>query len=650
MGGNVDRRGYDISINGRNYRFRRGDQIVGLRTQIARTQVELQEITGLREGGRLQSRADIRPFMQTDWSGGSRWERPFLSSDTDNVYVTASNMAAWRRPGFLEPLNLVHENKNANVYHGPYGSSNSKVVAVGTTTIDSGLLQDVYEWDDSTEDWVRISGINVGLDIRVKSMVYDAANSRWYYFGADGVSTLIGGFDIGGTYYAGGSNVGGTTTEARGELLYHDGGIFFYDEKTLYRVYEGGGSYSEEAIAADGQGFSYSGGLVTAWRRLAVSTSEGIYYVKNVISGGQPEPWVYRVERDSTGTYISTPIATLPKGLAAFDVAWHMGSLLVAATDEHRRQHAIPFYSDGISTLVFHITGGSSGLVGSPLGNVGTPDDTVGWFLGTEVAGAWMGGYKGVWYYDAIRGGIHPAYRFDETSYSGPFRWMVKEKDSDDDEILIFTGASADIWAKGPGAVEYATVTDFGDDQDYYSLESAYFHFGLPFENKTITQVNVDTEDLSVNEQWTVFVEADDSGSWTQVAAHTNAGYQSYTLSTPITGKRFRYKVCYETKAGSTRAGAFRGVKFNAISGEAVKVWVVELDGTEYDNLENEVTDPEDMYDDLLSLSETMTGVTFTRFKPNSDTEASYTVRVARAEFEEDNEGEFYASVVLVEV
>ena len=649
MSGNVDRRGYDISINSRNYRFRRGDQIVGLRTQVARTQVELQEITGLRQGGRLQSRADVRPFMQTDWSGGSRWERPMLTNDTDNVYVSASNIAAWRRPGFLEPLNLVHENSNSNVYHGPLGSSGSKVVAVGTTTIDSGLLQDVYEWDDATEDWVRISGINIGLDIFVKSMVYDVANSRWYYFGADSVSTLIGGFNIGGTFYAGGSNVGDTTTTSRGELLYHDGDVFFYDEKALYRVYDNGGTYSEEVVAADGQGFSYSGGMVSAYRRLAVSTTEGIYYVKNVLGDGQPQPWVYRVEKDSTGTYISTPIATLPRGVAAFDVAWHMGSLLIAATDEYGRLHSVPFTS-GISALVFHVTGGSLGLIGSPLGNIETLDDTVGWFLGSEVAGAWLGGYKGIWYYDAIRGGLHPAYTYDKVSYTAPFRWMVKEKDADGDEILLFTGASADIWAKGPGAVEYDTVSSFGDDQDTYSLESAYFDFGLPFENKTITQVNVDTEQLSVNEQWTVFVEADDSGSWTQVAAHTNADYQSYTLSSPITGKRFRYKVCYETKAGSTRAGAFRGVKFDAISGEAVKVWVVELDGTEYDNLENEVTDPEDMYDDLLSLSETMTGVTFTRFKPNSGTEASYTVRVARVEFEEDNEGEFYASVVLVEV
>ena len=72
MAGNIERRGYDVEINSVKYRFRRGENVVGLTHRKVRSQVELQEITGV-SGQQLQSRADARPFSQTDWSGGSRW-------------------------------------------------------------------------------------------------------------------------------------------------------------------------------------------------------------------------------------------------------------------------------------------------------------------------------------------------------------------------------------------------------------------------------------------------------------------------------------------------------------------------------------------------------------------------------------------------
>ncbi len=198
-------------------------------------------------------------------------------------------------------------------------------------------------------------------------------------------------------------------------------------------------------------------------------------------------------------------------------------------------------------------------------------------------------------------------------------------------------------------SVEMLTVTNFGDDTDSMSLESAWFDFGHPLEDKTIVAVDIDTEKLTTNEQWTLFLRKDDDAAWTQVAAHTNEDFASYELATPITGKRFRYKLAYETKSLSTSPGAFRALKINALSGDVTQAWTVEIDATESLNLENEVIDPEDVYDDLMTLAADLDVVTFKRFKPNSDTEETYDARIARVELEEDSEGEFYARAVLVD-
>ncbi len=644
---NVERRGYDVEINSVKYRFRRGEGVTGMRHQKVRSQVELQEITGI-AGQRLQSRADLRPFMQTDWAGGSRWEKPLLGGEQDNVYVSASNMSAWRRPGFLEPLNLVHEVSDSNITAGPFSSNGTKTIVPGTTQLETALKDDVYEWDDATEAFTRIVGTDMNLDVTVKSLAYDAESQEFFLFGGDGVSTLIGGFDLAGGSTAGSSNVGETTTTAYGDLVVHDGDVFFWDRKKVYRVYEDGGAYSEEVIANDGMGLSAYGGLSSAYHRALISTSEGLFYIKNVLQDGLPTPWIYRIERDATGTYISTAIATLPTGLIAFDIFWHLGSVLIACTGETRRLHGNLSLYDAANVYIFHVTNSNTGAIGSPLGDRGPLDDQPGYFLGSEREGVWIGGHKQVWYYDAVQGGLHPAYTYSGPTFAQPIRHMAQEEDSDDDGIYIFGGAAEYMWVKGSGGVEYDTVASFGDDTDHYTLESAYFDFGLPFEDKRIVSVDIDTEQLSANEQWTLFVEADDAGSWTQVAAHTNVDHASYTLGAPITGKRFRYKLAYETKAGSTRAGAFRGLKINAVSGDITDAWVIELDGTESLNLENEVTDPTDIYDNLASLGDTLALFTFKYYKPDSDTEVEVTARVAGVEFEHDSEGEFYARATIV--
>ena len=79
-----------------------------------------------------------------------------LGSGSDNVYVTATNMSAWSRPGFLEPLNLIHEVTDANLQTAaPLSSDGSKTIKPGVTTITASPSRDVYEWDSATEAFVR---------------------------------------------------------------------------------------------------------------------------------------------------------------------------------------------------------------------------------------------------------------------------------------------------------------------------------------------------------------------------------------------------------------------------------------------------------------------------------------------------------------
>lgn len=646
MSGNIDRRGYDVTVNSIKYRFRRGEGVTGLRTQMVRNQVELQEITGI-QGQRLQSRSDVRPFMQTDWSGGSRWEKPLLGSDQDNVYTMSNGLDLWSRPGFIEPLNQFNTTDHSATIA---NQTPSQMIHIGSSGFIAGITQitntpnrDLYAWDSATEAWVRQASYDTSSgSFTAYAMVYNPVDSYFYWV------------DSGDLYSFTNSAAGNTISLPSGgsntihNLFLLDGSVGFYDGNSVYLLSDPQGTPSWTEVADDGYGIDAiaSGSNWTGKRcGLAIATSEGIYYAKNVVGNGTIAAWVYRIERDSTGTYIQTPIATLPNNLMALDLAWHLGSLVIATA----RNAAAFNEQDGFQPIEFyHITGGSMGTLGLTSERALTESTCK--FLGSLGPLLYIGGHDRIWAYDGIRGGIHPIYEEDlagDTAY-GPWLWMSPAATSGEDGgSLVFVGHQTTGWFKDVQTVDLDTVTSFGDDTDTHSLESAYFDFGLPFENKTIVSVEVDTEECGSHEQWTVFIRADDADTWTQVAAHTDTIVKSYT--TEITGKRFEYKLAYETTSAATAPAAFRALKISALSGDVSKAWVVEIDGTESANLENQVIDPEDIYDDLLTLADTMTPITFTRFKPNTDTEVSYTARVARVDLEEDAENEFYARVVLVD-
>lgn len=650
MAGNVERRGYDVEIDSVKYRFRRGEGITGFRHQKVRSQVELQEITGI-TGQALQSRADVRPFVQSDWSGGSRWEKPLLTAEQDNVYVISNAMDVWRKPGFVVPMNKVNTTDHSTElgsYARPFAIYlNGRYVAtLGDTATDNPPNKDVYYWDDTIDGWTIQGTFDSSTIISTaESMIYNPLDEYFYWCNTANL------YSFAALHTAGNSIALPAPTDTTGvfNLLYAWGSVFFYNGETLYILNDPQGTPSWTAIASDGLGpdqVTVGSSIMGGLGDMAVATSEGILYVKNLLSGGSTQPWVYRVERDQTGAYINTPVATLPANIQAVDVAWHLGSLVIACMVNAAAYNS----QQGLMQVVYyHVTQDSLGVLGTTAAE--DIDESPGKLLGTVGAYLLIGGHKRVWLYDGIQGGLHPIFEeaLSGSISGGPWsRFAGVAKQNADGGAWLFAGRDTTAWIEDHHTVDLNTVTNFGDDTDTYSLESAYFHFGLPFEQKTIHSVDIDTELVPASQQWTVFLEADDSGSWTQVATHTGAARATYDLSSPITGYRFRYKIAFEAKTASVTPSEFRGIKFEATSGEITDAWVLELDGTESLNLENQVIDPEDIYDSLITLADSLDEFTFKYYKPNTDTEVSATARIAQVEIEQDSENEFYARAVLV--
>lgn len=680
MSGNIERRGYDVEINSVKYRFRRGEGVKGLQTQVIRNQVELQEITGI-DGVRLQSRADVRPFMQTDWSGGSRWELPLLNSDQPNVYYRARGLDLWTRPGFADPLNDLEVGDHASELAGganycavPFWAPPTATIGlrrlyvVGDTTVVSSPNKDLYWWTEGPPEEFATLSVSTGTTERPWSAVYCPEDG--YVYATSGGA--IRSFKLDGTAGASGTPPADGSLDFA-NLIIHEGDVFLYEGGPVYKYEDRQTSQTFTKVADDGEDIDaiVAGSGATDHTlvkhpdvRLITSTPEGIFYVKNVYrDGGRVVvPIIYRIDRDTTGTYILDPIGQLPDNQLAVTVLWHLGSLLISTIENASIVNANTTYgwdrdNGDVICNFWSVTQDSISVIGSTDRSRG-PDleETSFKLLGSTGNLALIGGHKRIWVYDAARGGLHPIIEREVptnptvTTGGSPWGHFHEVKTSTGFPAWLFMSADEHIWMKTKDSLDRKTVTNFGDDTDFYSLESSWFDFGLPFEDKTITAIDIDTERLQTTEQWTIFLRKDDDSGWTQVAAHTDEDSASYELASPMTGQRFRYKLAYESKsAGGQSPGGFRGIKVSAMSGDVTKAWIVEIDATEFLNLENEVIDPEDVYDDLLTLAEKLDVVTFKRYKPNSDTEVTYDVRVARVDFEEDSEGEFYARVVLVD-
>jgi hypothetical protein len=383
--------------------------------------------------------------------------------------------------------------------------------------------------------------------------------------------------------------------------------------------------------------------------RLAISTPEGIYYVKNTRQGGQPQAFVFRVDRDAAGNFIGNPIATLPSGSVALSIAYHLGSVVIAASPDWQLIQD----NDTVEAEVglYHITQGSLGALGSPLGGRDALDETPFALLGSQGSLLYIGGHKRLWIYDAVRGGLHTAWSWTTEIGNGPYAAMANVLNSSGEGCMIFLGADRIARIKNQQYDNPDTVTSFGDDETHYTLTSNFFDCGLPMESKELTKVAILREAGDGQQEYTIQISAD-GAAFADALTHSTSGevFEEASLS-GTTGIKFQYKVIYQTQ--DTNRNALEALLISHTTGIMVEEVELMLDGTELLNTDNEVQDPETFRDAMLVIAQTETQINFVdNYQEQgrlTDTTSTAKMKVVACEIVKDSPGESRIHVVLRE-
>lgn len=641
---------WDGTLAGYPFRIVRADDVKGYNKTYTRLRPNNASVD---EDGSVSSRPDVGRIRQTAWSGGANWWLPLLRSDNNRSYYTSDRLDAWTKPGSLVPINLEALNTVSSwVAAGPTFVMDEDGVAylIGDTETTTVGKRDVYEWDGVTNGWI------VTNDTTISS-----ASGAFKEYGHIHYNTWGWAMDL-NFLYKWDKTVAGTSysyTNANAglgfQLFVHNDLVIHYNGDKVYSL-DLSGTPAETVIADDGFGLDHITNMgtdaagspfVVNQPRLAISTSQGIYYVKNVRQGATLTAYIYRVEVDAGGNWTAAPIATLDNELV-LDITWHLGSLVIAATPEATKaMDNDP--NTNVQTNIYHVSGGNIGLLGSPLGP--NPAETVWKFLGSEGAALYIGSNDGVWVYDGVRGGLHKW--FSRAALRGAWYTWVKPYDFVGDDTRHF------FYSYGGKMVEFQedtvaldTVTNFGDDLTTYVLESNLFDFRLPTEQKTVTKAYFTSDPITANAQWTLFL-AVDEGAYVEVAQHTGAsdGFSEVALSPPVSGRRFQYKLVYETKV-ATEAVELKELVLEAQQGTVLAVWTLVIDGSEFGNVENQVVDPESVRQDFEALAQNGNTVTYVdRFLAyDRDVSATSTVRIDSIQTSKSDPAESMISVSLVEV
>jgi len=613
------------------------------------------------EGDR-QSRQLEAGFLQDDWSQGSHWELPLLRSPVDKSYFSAENIDAFTKPGWLIPVNAPNAANDTNLLfsQGQLILYNRQIYAIGSTTTTSNPSRDVYKWDRTTESWVRETTYHANLTgTAVWSAAADPDNDTVY---------LLTGSDI--EYFdpitPGQGNIisHGKTISEGANLMIHDGRLLMYDGNKLWEIEDPLGTPAvSAAIANDGKGRDIlsrlqvpGSGYITRQVvfNTAIATSEGIYYVKNVLNGGQVEAWVFRIDRDAGGTDISTPVAVLPPGTMALDIGWHIGSVVITATPDWQRFLTNDATNVGHARVViYHITQGQQGVLGMPLGE--DPDQTPFKILGSDGTILYLGSHKQVWAYDAVRGAIHP-WLTDPSPAAGVYYDMTRTyRVGTDESAFLFYKHQRFLNPEDEYGTDPNTVASFGDPPaETYVFESNEFDFGLAEENKTLETVTmIGDYSMTTSQKWTLFISVD-GGSWVEVA-EMSAGAKTQNLFGLVTdGRRFRYKLVYETLSSDPHRFGMNRLLFKAESGEFVPVWSLIVDANELRNVNNVKQNPQEVFEAWETLMTTKQPVTYVdsyRSADRSDT-SSHQVKVLDCEFfkQSPTEGEIHVSFAGVDL
>lgn len=645
--------GYDVIIDGVKAKISRSADGGGYEERTVRAEISQQLISQQQDVSIAQrSRPDGASMYQTSWSGGSRWWKPLLSGEEVDSYFYSNNMDLWTEPGKVKPLNAI-SSLSLNIVTKWFRVGNSLYgINESDDSVDSTHL-DVALWTPGSNAWVDVSGLHstVNNSAAPVSATYDVTDAFIYIMTSDGE---LNRFNIAGTEAA--AWITGQSFNRHGATIFiHQGSVWVWDGDTLRTVDKATPELDEQFD--DGLGVEALGSLVVNRGRLAVPTPEGIYYAKNVDQNGETFAYIFRIDRDASGAYIGQPVATLPPGSVALDITYHLGSLIVSTSPQPTRVMDNSYTETG-EAVFYYVTPETMGVLGS----IRDPENgKAAWsFMGTDGPRIIIGSEEDLWVYDAVAGGLHHLLSTGSSATHFAPEFAVVKDSAGAQAYLMKLNSGNHLITKLHHHTNPDTVSAFGDDETYYTLESNYFDAGLPMESKQLNKVEIlfdpGTQTMSVdNQEWTVQISADD-GSFTDVITSADTGYDTlsgYAVGwADLTGRRFRYKLIYQTKTAVKLA--LRAIMATFVTGEMVREWHLTLDGSEFRNVGNEVVRPRVFLDAMRAVIGDEDVVPFiNNFEDiNQDVQTDATpvyVKVQQASIVKSEPGESIIQVVLRE-
>jgi hypothetical protein len=583
-----------------------------VRAEISQNLLTQSEVTA------QKSRPDGPAMYQSSWASGSKWWKPLIAGQETDSYFQSNHMDTWSEPGKVVPTNQVVDAANTILNDNCVMAvgANGALYAIGQTETTNAGLFDVYVWTPASDAFVRDSGQNSGTttgDDPV-AMVYDPSDGYFYIINTDPeIVRFNPTSDVEDLAWI----ATGFTTYLGANIFVHSQGVMFYSGDQVYSINKA--APSATSVFNDGMGpdfltditFAGTAPLIRKNLKLAINTPEGIYYVKNTRQGGQPVAYVFRVDRDSAGNFIGNPIATLPAGSVALSIAYHLGSVVISTSPDWAT--IVKNDTTEAEIVLYHITQGQMGALGSPLGGRSSLDETPYAILGSQGSLLYIGGQKRLWIWDAIRGGLHTAWTWGTELANGAYVSMGNVLDSASVASMIFLGRDRIARSKNELTADPDLVTNLGDDETHYTLESNYFDGGLPMETKRIAKVEAIFDPStgtsgSPNQEWTVQISVDD-GAFADAINATNDDMTSGFGTSWITGagRLFRYKLIYQTKTAVK--SALKALMVTFVTGEMVQEWEFLLDGRELLNVNNEVIDPDVFVTNMATIGATVAGV-----------------------------------------
>lgn len=643
---------YDVEIDGVKARIANDVEGGGYKRRSVRREIQNQ-IIAQSENPTLRNREDGVAMYQTSWAGGARWWKPLITPQDLSSYFQANHLDLWSEPGKVVPGNVHVDAANTDIHDMcVIATDGTDIYAIGNTTTTDATMRDVYKWSPGDNAFVRQTGYSAGIqdDSIPISMVYDSTDGFFYVL-ADkaGAGSEIGRFDpVGGTENLTYVDFASEQTKYGAAIIISSFGLFASLGEAVYEIDKTGPTAVSRFDPGVTEMLGYSTSTVAGNAPLLLSTSQGMYVIRNTVSAGMPVCTIYRLDRDVSGSFIGNPIATLPQGSVALSAIFHLGQLLVATTPDWRDM------MDGLEHLevvIYFVGEGGIGALGSVLGNRVQMDETPYALIGADREKVYLGGGKRLWVFDAIRGGLHTAWLWETAQHDGGYKAMARNQDSAGDEILLFLAKDRINRVKTGDTDNPDIVTAFGDDETHYTLESNFFDGGLPMERKEITEVSILRDKDDGGSEWTVQISADD-GAFTDALVSAGTSVFDRAALSGTLGYQFRYKLIYQTK--DTARSALRSVLVTMATGDMVTEWDLVLDGSELLNMDNKRQDPKDFADALITIGNDSSIVDFVDnyrdHKRTADPDvAGVNVKVVAVEVIKDTPGESQIRVLLRE-